>query len=83
MPSSTQIEMDFDQLNRRKDFAMYGEDTLLMMHHLTVMSDPEFFSRYTTPKSNVQRMVAELELVIARGDYVRRNEIFDYFLEVL
>lgn len=66
-----------------KAFAMYGQGALLLCLHLGVLTDKEFFDRYKTTKEIVHERMAELEMAVMSGDYVRRNELFDFFIEVL
>ena len=67
----------------RKAFTLYGQSALILSLHLSVLTDHEFFEKYKTTKEIVHQHIAELELAVLNGDYVRRNQLFDFFIEVL
>jgi hypothetical protein len=74
------LEARFD-LN--KSFAMYGEPSLMLCLHLTVLTDRQFMEKYKTTKAIVKTKMAELEMASQRQDYVARNNVYNFFIEVL
>jgi hypothetical protein len=67
----------------RLEFARYGETSLLAFHNIMSMSDQDFFDKYKTHKRHFIQKIADLDAAVKQRDYVRRNELYDYFIEVL
>ena len=67
----------------RKSFAMYGQQTLLMCLDLTGLTDEQFFDKYKTTKGIIKQKMVELEIAVHRQDFVTRNLLYDFFIEVL
>jgi len=67
----------------RLEFARYGESALLAFHDIMNMSDQAFFDKYKTHKRNFISKIAELDAAVKQRDYPKRNELYDYFIEVL
>jgi hypothetical protein len=68
---------------QRLEFGLYGEGCLLMCLHVNSLSDAEFFSRYGTTKAIVLQKIKDLEQALTDRDFVRRNQIYDFFIEAL
>lgn len=71
------------QFEARVAFATYAEDALLLFHDILTMTDEAFFDKYKTLKGTFVEKIAELEVAIREHDYQKRNQLYDYFIEIL
>ena len=71
------------QFEKRVAFATYGEGVLLLMRDIMTLTEEDFFEKYKTFKRIVNAKIAELETAVKERDYLKRNELYDYFIEVL
>jgi hypothetical protein len=51
--------------------------------HLDSMSDKEFFDRYKTTQEIVWAKMSELQQAVEDRDFLKRNALYDFFIELL
>ena len=80
------------QFENRRTFAEWGEAALFMMIDKGP-GDPElpdegislqeFQAKYGVEKKVVNFVLSRLQIAIEKGDYNTRNELYDFFIEIL
>ena len=77
---------------RRRAFGEYGEAAILMMLDKGSgdpemdddgMSNADFEDKYGVSKQSINLVLWKLQIAIDKGDYTWRNEVYDFFTEIL